>query len=1542
MPRFDTYTENISPQGSALLVADTGANTERIQLGNLSSFKLPVRVATTANITLSGEQTIDGVSTSTDRVLVKDQTAGEDNGIYVSAAGAWARAADFDASSKAQSSALVLVKEGTAESNTMWQLTTNDPITLDTTSLVFAKFVGSGIANIVEDTTPQLGGDLDANGSNILIDAVGRLYLDGGTHTFIHEVGDDDLRFVVGNVAMFRLDQDTELTSVMIGDFTVPATGKIFLDNGGDTYIYEDSVDRIAVFVGGSLTAHFRTNGLSIQAVDRLFLDGGGDTYIREVGANKIDMVAGSQVMFEIDQPNTNVNVIASDLSVAATKKLWFDGPGGTSWIEESSDGHISLFVNTAEDRYFRVRAQALKGFRAAAGGTTSTIHDFEFVAKTTVNMDNNMGILQRFYLEDDTSGELEFGRIGIKRGNATDADGRMAFATRSGGSITDALTIFWDDRIEVTDGLDLHIGAADKFYLDSGGDTYIHEQAANKFEVVVGGLASFNITSVRVAATTVPLEQYEASAAGIIRLRHDTNATGEMGQFGWDSDDSASANLTFAKIVGNKTTATAGVENADIEFWTITNGVMTKNAFFDGSNNGRLTMLNDLEMNAKQIEECEHLFFSADETSGIFETGARLRLHITDGGDQFEILSGDVRTNNVFLRVQVDNFESRIFLERQDDTPTDFDRISSIDSREKNSAAEIITYTAIESYILDQTDATEVGYIVFKTFQGGVDTDLFRIGRTATAEVEVMAGHSFTVHPTDRVYFDGGSDTYIHESAANVLDLVVGATTMISSTVTTTTMSGNVDMVAGKILAIDKATPLAPIHVVNEDRGVVAGNLSHTHYVFIGESEDAVVGLASEDEGAHGSGIDMMQVEAGTLTDKWSMIRQSSTSGNSSLEFIYGTNADYSTNSALVKFQTSGQVDIAGDLDVAENIELEATKRLYLDGGTDIFISRPSASLVEVTVDGVNMLGVTPTRILVNQGFIQANFSEFQARLRLKRTDDPPTTIDTVGQIEYLGINDNSQEVIYSDNYTGIGDDTDGTEDGFTFHRIMMNGTMTQMILIEGAGAKVEIRNADLLIPATKKFFLDAGDDTYIQETSANQLAFFAGGVEYFTLLSNRIRFHEVAEVYETAAVPVWRMRYDNNAAGITMGTLQWRSDDADDLDKTFARVKVIKDVATASAEVSTIQGDVMVGGALATLFEVSGTQPSVNVLAADLNIPAGKKLFLDGGDNSYIWQSGPDTIQIFNNAALTMWFSSSNNAVLEATNKLFFDGGSDTYIDESSSDNLRIHVGGTDMMFIDQDTGFVQVKNSDLTIPAAKRFYIDGGGDSYIDESSSNRFRLTVGAKNMFEVRQTANDALLHAGFLEIDTLDFPARLRLRREDATPTANDNIGSIEFLGDTDMPTTQRFASIDGVSVIVTEGSEEGFIRFNVMTAGTLTGKFGVRDDGVNIIATDKFYLDGGGNTYIIETAADTLEMFAGGARGLKLEEIGDEVNVICGKGSALATTATNGFLYIPTQAGVPTGTPTTQTGKVALCFDTTNDDLYVYNGSWKKTTSFT
>jgi hypothetical protein len=107
--------------------------------------KASVRAATTANITLSGEQTIDGVSVvAGDRVLVKNQSTGSENGIYVCAAGSWSRATDADVDAEVTPGLFTFVEEGTVAADSGWVLTTNGAITVGTTSLAFSQFSGAG------------------------------------------------------------------------------------------------------------------------------------------------------------------------------------------------------------------------------------------------------------------------------------------------------------------------------------------------------------------------------------------------------------------------------------------------------------------------------------------------------------------------------------------------------------------------------------------------------------------------------------------------------------------------------------------------------------------------------------------------------------------------------------------------------------------------------------------------------------------------------------------------------------------------------------------------------------------------------------------------------------------------------------------------------------------------------------------------------------------------------------------------------------------------------------------------------------------------------------------------------------------------------------------------------------------------------------------------------------------------------------------------------------------------------------------------------
>ena len=134
-----------------------------------------VRAATTANITLSGTQTVDGVSlVAGDRVLVKNQSTASENGIYVVVSGgSWTRATDFNTSAKVTSGAFTFVEEGTANADSGWVLTTDGAITLDTTALAFTQFSGAGQITAGAGLT-KTGSTLDvisADASRIVVNA---------------------------------------------------------------------------------------------------------------------------------------------------------------------------------------------------------------------------------------------------------------------------------------------------------------------------------------------------------------------------------------------------------------------------------------------------------------------------------------------------------------------------------------------------------------------------------------------------------------------------------------------------------------------------------------------------------------------------------------------------------------------------------------------------------------------------------------------------------------------------------------------------------------------------------------------------------------------------------------------------------------------------------------------------------------------------------------------------------------------------------------------------------------------------------------------------------------------------------------------------------------------------------------------------------------------------------------------------------------------------------------------------------------------------
>ena len=129
------------------------------------SWKDSVRAASTANHGRSGLAAIDGVGPFAvgDRVLLKNQTNPQENGIYLAQSGTWVgfRASDADLAAEIEGMA-VFVAEGTTLADTAWVCTANAPITVDTTPLPFVQFAGTGgsvpPARLINTTAPLAGG----------------------------------------------------------------------------------------------------------------------------------------------------------------------------------------------------------------------------------------------------------------------------------------------------------------------------------------------------------------------------------------------------------------------------------------------------------------------------------------------------------------------------------------------------------------------------------------------------------------------------------------------------------------------------------------------------------------------------------------------------------------------------------------------------------------------------------------------------------------------------------------------------------------------------------------------------------------------------------------------------------------------------------------------------------------------------------------------------------------------------------------------------------------------------------------------------------------------------------------------------------------------------------------------------------------------------------------------------------------------------------------------------------------------------------------
>lgn len=301
--------------------------------GTAPNPKEKVAVATTANITLSGEQSLDGVLTSTSRVLVKNQAAPAENGIYVSAAGAWARATDMDADAEVDF-ANVFVNAGTAHGGQVWQ-TPVSTITLGTNAMPWVQvdrgltaaeikvaYEDNADTNAFTDSARMVTNQLEAFGNNF--ETIG---LPPVTGTGVSTNRTYELRTgatYASNVDEVRLWATTAGT-LKIKTFTAPVSGSVTMVSevevtavmGLNTF---SGLTGLSVPVGGYLGFFCPTGQAQVA-----YVTGGGGGYFNQAGDTTGTASLGTEnVTFRlsVEFDLTRIAVPEANFSDAVTTKI--------------------------------------------------------------------------------------------------------------------------------------------------------------------------------------------------------------------------------------------------------------------------------------------------------------------------------------------------------------------------------------------------------------------------------------------------------------------------------------------------------------------------------------------------------------------------------------------------------------------------------------------------------------------------------------------------------------------------------------------------------------------------------------------------------------------------------------------------------------------------------------------------------------------------------------------------------------------------------------------------------------------------------------------------------------------------------------------------------------------------------------------------------------------------------------------------------------------------------------------------------------------
>lgn len=408
-------------------------------------FKQSVKAATTANITLSGSQTIDGVAISAGmRVLVKDQTNGTQNGIYVAASGAWTRATDADntPANEVTSGMFCYVEEGTVNADSGWVLATNDVITLGSTNLVFTQFTGLGQITAGNGLTKS-GNTINVGGTAgrivVNVDDIDLATVtDSGTGSF-KKISVDSYGRVTGTTDVVSSDITSLVDSTYVNVAGDTMTGLLTISRTGNGLVVA-STDSTPANNSG-IILNTTANATASSRVATIVLDANGAD---GAGGDYVTLNAFGSGDFTIN----NRSAAAITFQTNATERMRIDASGNVGVGGISPASKLDVIASSAD----AVLSLTVTGIQRWQLRTLSANQAFSVYDQTAAT--------ERMRI--DASGNVGVGLTSPT--NKLDVNGTVGFwasGTQIGSAFNDSLALNLQANTNATAGLKLGTSGA-------------------------------------------------------------------------------------------------------------------------------------------------------------------------------------------------------------------------------------------------------------------------------------------------------------------------------------------------------------------------------------------------------------------------------------------------------------------------------------------------------------------------------------------------------------------------------------------------------------------------------------------------------------------------------------------------------------------------------------------------------------------------------------------------------------------------------------------------------------------------------------------------------------------------------------------------------------------------------------------------------------------------------------------------------------------------------------------------------------------------